>query len=486
MGRILAKYSLFILLSLSYSSYAHGQTPAPSTYAPDEVIVKMKGDRRGGQVETFVSKAQSQKGLNLKNSWSRMGMYHFGLKPGQKLNDAMAELRQDPDVEYVEPNYYLNKLDVGGFSDIVTKDEMVNMSSGSYQATSAPIQVTDSWALITGTSVPIVAIIDTGVDTGHSVFTASNAIWQNPGENGTDGNGNNKRTNGVDDDGNGYIDDYNGWNFVSNSNNVFDNNGHGTHVAGITLGVGLNIYASTPGQSPIKIMPLKFLNGAGSGKTSDAIKAIYYAVNNGASVMNNSWGGYSYSAALHEAVTYSYDAGVAFIAAAGNETNDNDAVAIYPAGYDVPNVISVAATTDADNLASFSNYGRNTVGLASPGYRIYSTYPGNSFGISSGTSMASPFVAGLAAILVKQQPTILGYQVKEIIMSNTDAVTGLATKVQTQGRMNAYDSIMAANSASIMSSQPSYTFTNYDRAPAAAGGCGTVSTLMKGGGSGLG
>ena len=477
MARLIAKYSLLILLSLSYASHARGQT---STYATDELIIKMK-NHRGAREQSFLSKAQSEKGLNLKNSWGRMGLYHFGLKKGQDLGQTMADLRKDPDVEYVEPNYYLNKLDVGGFSDIISESEMVALSGGSYQATSAPIQVTSSWSLITGSHTPVVAVIDTGVDTNHSVFANTNAIWRNPGEMGLDGNGNSKSTNGIDDDGNGYIDDLNGWNFVSGNNNVFDNNGHGTHVAGIIVGVGTNIYVSNPTASPFKIMPLKFLNGSGVGKTSDAIKAIYYAVNNGAQVLNNSWGGYSYSAALHEAITFSYNEGVSFVAAAGNETNDNDSVPVYPASYNVPNVISVAATTDSDNLASFSNFGKNTVGLASPGYRIYSTYPGSAFGLSSGTSMSSPFVAGLAAILVKNEPAMLGYQIRELILDNADPVSGLATKVQTQGRMNVYDTVVAADSASILSSQPSYNFVNQDRGVASApAGCGTVSTFMQG------
>jgi subtilisin family serine protease len=493
MVRILAKYSLFILLSLSYSSYARGQQYRASQYAPDEVIIKMKGDRRGGQAQAFVSKAQSEKGLNLKNSFGRMGMYHFGLKPGQNLDQTMRELRNDPDVEYVEPNYYLNKLDVDGFSETMSAADMANTPAATQNtASSVPVTVNginlyvnNVSGSITGTSVPIVAVIDTGMDVNHPVFTQSNAVWQNSGEAGNDGNGNSKSSNGVDDDGNGYVDDVNGWNFVASTNNVFDNNGHGTHVAGTVLGVGLNIYAGSGniGQSPIKIMPLKFLNGSGSGKTSDAIKAIYYAVNNGAHVMNNSWGGYSYSASLHEAVTYAYNAGVSFVAAAGNETNDNDATPIYPASYNVPNVISVAASTSSDSLASFSNFGRNSVNLASPGSRIYSTIPGTAFGASSGTSMASPIVAGLAAIIVKQQPTILGYQIKELILENTDAVGSLATKVQTQGRLNTLDTINATNSVSVLSSQPSYSFVNTDRGPASAGGCGTVSTLMQGGAS---
>lgn len=478
MVRILAKYLLFVFLSLSYSSYARGQTTAPSEalgYVEGEVIVKMKGTRAGVQSSSFASKA-SQKGMSLKTSWGRMGMYHYKVRPGQKTSEAVAELRNDPEVEYAEPNYIYAKSNVSGFSDVISNEEMVSMSSGSYMATGAPIQVVDSWSEVGGTGVPVIAVIDTGLDTTHSVITSTNALWINTNE---------VAGNGIDDDGNGYIDDVNGWNFVSASGNVFDDNGHGTHVAGIILGVGVNIYEAFPDASRVKIMPLKFLNGSGQGKTSDAIKAIYYAVDNGAQVLNNSWGGYSYSAALHEAIAYSYNQGTAFIAASGNDAGNNDSSPMYPASYNVPNVISVAATTDSDILASFSNYGRSSVDLAGPGVRIYSTYPGNSFGISSGTSMATPFVAGLAGLILVEKPTMQGFQVRDIILGNTDSIAGLASKVATQGRMNALDTVHAAQVASVDNSTPTYSYSNQDRALASAiasGGCGTVSTMGNGSG----
>lgn len=478
MVRITTKYILFILLSLSYTSYAQGQTTPARTpnYIEGEVIVKMRGARPGVQSNTFAAKA-AQKGMSLKTSWGRMGMYHYKVARGQTTQASIAELRQDPEVEYAEPNYILTKANVTGFSDIISEGEMnaLNTSNG-YLATGAPIQVVDSWSEVQGSNVPVVAIIDTGLDTSHSVIQNTQALWRNTNE---------IPGNGIDDDGNGYIDDVNGWNFVANSNNVFDDNGHGTHVAGIILGVGTNIYVSSPQPAKVKVMPLKFLNGSGQGSTSAAIKAIYYAVDNGAQVLNNSWGGYSYSAALHEAITYSYNHGTAFVAAAGNDAGNNDSTPMYPAGYDVPNVIAVAATTDSDVLASFSNYGRSTVDLASPGVRIYSTYPGNSFGISSGTSMATPFVSGLAGLILVEKPTMMGFQIRDLIMTNTDAVANLSAKVATQGRMNALDTVHAAQVATVETTLPAYNPSNQDRNLASAiasGGCGTVSTLMSRGG----
>lgn len=486
MARILLKVSIYLFLFLSFSSYAHGQSV---NYVPGEVIVKLKGSAQAGVAnQSFMGKAQSQKGLQLKNAFSKMGVYHFSVKPGQKVEDAVQELKQDPDVEYAEPNYIFSKATVGSVNQTFSVSEVEGMAgSGGYLATGAPIQVPNTWSVVSPSSVPVVAVIDTGLDMSHPVFSQSDAVWVNSDE---------IPGNGRDDDGNGYVDDVYGWNFVSNSGNMIDDDGHGTHVAGIVLGVTENIYSSPYPSAIIRIMPLKFLDGSGYGKTSDAIKAIYYAVNNGATVLNNSWGGPSYSAALHEAISYAYSAGVIFVAAAGNNGSNNDAAPMYPASYDVPSLIAVAATTDTDALAYFSNFGHNTVDLASPGVFILSTIPGGGYGSMSGTSMATPFVAGLAALMKAERPTLLGYQAKQIILANTDVVMDgsgnpvLDNKVASQGRMNVYSAVQATKAASISSTQPTYSFTNADRQLAssiAAGGCGLVSKMLDrngGGGSG--
>jgi subtilisin family serine protease/Tfp pilus assembly protein PilZ len=470
-------------------------------YVPGEVIVKLKqtqADTGVGKSElsqqkasNFLSKTQNQKGYALKASFDKMGVYHFKVKAGQKVEDAVAEMKADADVEYAEPNFIFNKATVGGVNQSFSIKEVSAMAgAGGYLATGAPIQVMSTWSIVSPNDVPVVAIIDTGLDmepnSGQNIFLASNAVWTNPGEIA----GNNR-----DDDGNGYVDDVNGWNFVAGSNDMLDDDGHGTHVAGIVLGVTQDIYVPPLATAKIKIMPLKFLDGSGYGKTSDAIKAIYYAVNNGASVLNNSWGGPSYSAALHEAIAYAYNAGVTFVAAAGNAGSNNDSQPMYPASYDVPNIISIAATTDTDALAYFSNFGQQSVQLASPGVFILSSLPGGGFGSMSGTSMAAPFVAGLAALMVAEKPGMLGYQVKEIIMSNIDVVMDgsgnpkLNNKVTTEGRMNVYNTVQATKSAVLGAAPPAYSFVNQDRELAssiAASGCGLVSKMIEKGSSGGG
>ncbi len=225
------------------------------------------------------------------------------------------------------------------------------------------------------------------------------------------------------------------------------------------------------------------------GTTSNAIKAIYYAVENGASVINNSWGGPSYSGALHEAVAYAYSKGVAFVAAAGNSAGNNDSTPMYPANYDVPNVISVAATTSGDSLAGFSNFGRHSVHLGSPGVMIYSTIPGG-YGSASGTSMATPFVSGVAAQMKVESPSMLGYQIKSIIFSQADSVSNLVGKVYTESRLDANQAVNYSKTAQVDASQPAYygAFSqNRELASTLSGsGCGLVTKLLKNSGDKFG
>lgn len=434
--------------------------------------------------------------VSLKASFGGLNVHHMVLKPGQDMAASIAELRQDPDVEYVEPNYLLNVIapDKGDnrlFSLEEAQSTVSASAAGTYSQSYAPVKVTEGWAAATASSsvTPVVAVIDTGVDYNHTVFTGTGAIWTNPGETGTDSQGRNKATNGVDDDGNGYVDDVRGWNFVAGSNAPMDDDEHGTHVAGIILGVTQDIFASTLTPAKIRIMPLKFLNASGSGSTSDAINAIYYAVRNGANIINNSWGGSSYSQSLHDALAYAYNNRVTVIAAAGNAASNNDSVAMYPANYPVPSLISVAATTDSDNLASFSNYGRNYVHVAAPGSGIFSTVPGNSYRYMSGTSMAAPFVAGMAAMVFREAWNLTGYQVKNIITSTVNPISSLSTVLSTGGRVNDYNAITSAKlNSSVSASQPVYVASapvGY-RDPASStttttGGCGLVSALSAGG-----
>jgi hypothetical protein len=446
-------------------------------YVPGEIIVKLKSNAGSPESYAFLGKAHSDKEMSLKDSWGKMGLYHFALKKGQTVEQAVAELRQDPEVLYAEPNYILGKADDTGMHQIFSAEEIqaaAVQAQSNYMATGAPIGVQSVWTSNTvPASRPIVAVIDTGLDIDHYVFQDTNAVWTNTAE---------IPGNGIDDDGNGYVDDVHGWNFVSNNGTMLDDDGHGTHVSGIILSVDQNIYVTPLKQAKIQIMPLKFLNGNGVGTTSDAIRAVYYAVNNGARVLNNSWGGSSYSAALHEAVAYTYSKGAIFVAAAGNAGSNNDSTPMYPASYDVPNVLAVAATTDYDYLASFSNYGIGSVDLGSPGVYILSTVPNDTFGTSSGTSMAAPFVSGTAIQMKVESPNMLGYQIRSILLNQFSSVSQLQGKVATAGRLNTSASVTYSKTAAVDTTQPAYSIVyQADRelasSMAGGGGCGTVYKL---------
>lgn len=465
-----------VLLSLfSISSLAQD-------FIPGRVIVKLKGKASISKNSSFAAKAENEKSLKQLKSWPRFNMHSFEAKTGQSTEQLIQELKADPDVEYVEPDYILNKQNVGESVQAYSYDQVRSFVSG-FGLTTNQVQGVEAWAEVTQNNHPIVAVIDTGVDLYHEALSA--AIWVNSDE---------IANNGIDDDGNGFVDDVNGWNFADGNNYPQDCDGHGTHVAGIVRGTTEDLFnRPDPEQPIIQIMAVKFLDCYGSGSTSSAISAIYYAVNNGAKVLNNSWGGGGYSRALEEAIKYSYDNKTVFVAAAGNSANNNDSNRTYPASYSVPNIISVAASTSSDYLASFSNYGFSTVHLASPGSSILSAYLGDQYATMSGTSMAAPFVAGVAALIVNEQPTMNGYQVKSIVMNTVDSAAPLSGKVTTGGRSNHLHAVSNAKTATVNPSQPDYSVgaSPEDRALASAmagggAGCGLVSMMNDSGKGGSG
>lgn len=471
----------FVLI-LFFASQAFGQDVVPGEY-----LIKLKGHSSSSGTSRFLGKASLK--MNLKASIGAMNIHHMAFKAGEASADALEELRSDPNVEFIEPNYILRKLDDNISSDKMSLDDIQAFSvsnTSSFVQNRSNVHVTEAWQIISpsASNDPIVAIIDTGVDYQHSVFTGSHAIWTNSQE---------IPNNGLDDDGNGFVDDVHGWNFRANTNDPMDDDDHGTHVAGIILGVGQDIFASPVATAKIRIMPLKFLGADGSGSTADAVKAIYYAVNNGAQVINNSWGGSNYSQSLHEAMAFAYDHHVIMTAAAGNSSKNNDTSAMYPANLDVPSQISIAASTDSDGLASFSNYGRSTVHVASPGVGILSTVPGNSFRYMSGTSMAAPFVAGIAALALREASHLSGYQVRQLMLDSSSGVGAFASKLITGARVDFLATLQNAKAQSNTSmSQPSYKVTSPDSARATAStdtastpkaGCGLVSTAVLGRGA---
>lgn len=445
---------------------------------PGEVIVKLKHQDNPNAASMTLARAQSRRQMVVKTAWSRLDMYQMSVPTGQSVESAIQDLESDPDVEYAEPNYYVVKSSTtDGVQQTFSAEQVAAMTVTSYSTplTGANINGTQVWSVtqgLGGATRPIVAVVDTGIDMTHPVFTQSGAIYTNPQE----------VLNGVDDDGNGYVDDLNGWNFVAGSRSMFDDDGHGTHVAGAILAVGTDIYTSPVTAAKIRILPLKFLNGNGVGTTSGAIQSIYYAINAGASVINNSWGGSSYSGALSDALAVAYNQGIVIVSAAGNSGSNNDIQAMYPASYSVPNMIAVAAAEDNDYLATFSNYGANSVHIASPGVFILSTLPGGYFGTMSGTSMAAPIVSGTVALMKKAVPSMLGYQLKTLLLAQGTVRAQLNGLVITGSRVEPLNAINAALGATIDSAQPVYNYSTQasrDLASngAKAGGCGLVTKM---------
>jgi len=320
----------------------------------------------------------------------------------------------------------------------------------------------------------IVAVIDTGVDYTHEDLLPN--MWRNPGETGMDANGKNKENNGIDDDQNGYIDDIVGWDFAMNDNKPFDlsvdpmqllagggNPGHGTHCAGNVAASAENGKGIVGVAPHVKIMALRFLTEKGNGTTADAIKAVKYAVDNGAMITSNSWGSEGEdpsegkeNKALRDMVQYAQDKGTLFIAAAGNGhkgvgyNNDTDAKPGYPASYDHDAIISVAAIDNKDQLGSFSNWGQRSVDLGAPGVKIFSTTVGSNYsdtifdkyGITvhwDGTSMATPHVSGAAALYWSAHPEKDWKQVKSAILSSVKPTTSLNGKTSSGGKLDVFN-----------------------------------------------
>ena len=367
------------------------------------------------------------------------GMQLASIDQTVPVEAAVRILEQSQYVVYAEPNFLisLDPVEQAGDTQFLASHaaqplQVPNDPMYSSQWGLTKIQADKAWDITTGRQDIIIAVIDTGVDYNHPDLAAN--IWKNPRE---------IPNNGIDDDKNGLVDDYYGYDFFNGKADPMDDNGHGTHVAGTIGAVGNNGIGIAGVNWNVKILPLKFMGADGTGDILSAVAAINYARQMGASIITCSWGGKGYSQALADAIRQT---NALFVVAAGNEGTNNDVTAVYPANLGYSNVIAVTATDTSDQLGSFANYGQKTVHVAAPGVGILSTHPinKNSYVQKSGTSMAAPFVSGIAGLMLSANPRLSPAQLKSLIIQNVDNVPALSSRVSSGGRVNAEKAVNAA------------------------------------------
>ncbi|MFN0198181.1 MAG: S8 family serine peptidase [Planctomycetaceae bacterium] len=399
------------------------------SYAASRVLVQFRDTTSTVEIDRLLSRYAEHV-----TQLTALQIYSVDLREGVSVEQALSGFRSSQAVLNAELDYQLRLDAVPVPNDSFWNDLWALNNTGQNAGTfDADIDAYEAWSTTTGNQNLIVAVIDTGIDYLHPDLAAN--IWTNADE--IDGNG-------IDDDANGYIDDRHGYDFANNDANPMDDNGHGTHVAGTIGAVGNNARGVIGVAPKVQLMALKFLTATGTGFVSNAVRAIDYAVANGAKISNNSWSGGGFSTSLFQAITRAKEAGHLFVAAAGNEGMNAETSPAYPAAYNLDNVLSVAATDRNDLVASFSNYGISSVDLGAPGVSIVSTYRNAQYAIGSGTSMAAPHVSGAAALVWSIHPEWNYEQVIEQISGTVDPLLSLSNLTSTGGRLNAANAVGSA------------------------------------------
>lgn len=439
-GRIALNVLASALIALPVMATAQKKSEVPSApeYVPGQYLVRLRNPGTIGSALALKAFEEKAKGKILRAHPAQN--FVVLQKPlVQTAEGALVDIRSVDDVLLVEPNYVyrVSKLPNDPAIGQLWGLRNFGQADSSRQNGIAGIDVDAerAWDITTGSTDVVVAVIDTGLDYTHPDLIANS--WVNEAE----ANG----QAGVDDDANGYVDDIHGANFadpLKPTGDPMDDHGHGTHCAGTIGGKGDDGLGIVGVAWNVKIMGIKFLGADGSGSLEGAIQAIDYATKMGAKIQSNSWAGGGYSKLLEEAIQRSDAAGVLFVAASSNAGGNNDVSPVYPATYNVPNVISVAAVDNRGALADFSNYGRTTVHVAAPGVNVYSSLNGGGYDSWSGTSMATPHVSGVAALLAAHDSQATQYQLRQRILAGARPLAGLRGKVSTGATVNAYYSLI--------------------------------------------
>src|SRR5262245_13016115 len=410
----------------------NGPLPAPNPlrHVPDEVLVRLKAGLPPGLAARSLAAVPARATRRFRMIEH---LYHVKLAPGMSVRQALRVFRRDPNIIYAEPNFIIEALGTPNDPGFPSQWSLSNIGQTG-GVPGADIGVVGAWNLTTGASDVVVAVIDTGVDYTHPDLAAN--IFRNLG----DCNGD-----GIDNDGNGYVDDCHGINAITGSGDPMDDDNHGTHVAGTIGAVGNNVVGVTGVAWTVTILPCKFLDATGSGDAAGAVACLDYVAamkDRGVNIVasSNSWGGGLFSQALADASEAQLQRAILFTTAAGNSASNNDVLRSYPCAYEFANIVCVAATDDHDLLADFSNHGRHTVHVGAPGVNILSTTIGNTYQSFGGTSMATPHVSGVAALLAAQDPTRDWRAVKNLILAGGEIRPSLADMV-TGRRLNALGSL---------------------------------------------
>ncbi len=400
-----------------------GAQAGKSEYVPNQLLVRFKEGISVAEQEAVFAKIGAVSHKLISKS---TGTVLIVLPEKASVTSVQQEISRLPEVQSAEPDYIYHTQTIPNDAQFTQLWGMHNTGQSGGVA-DIDINGPEGWDSYTGNrSSVVVAVIDTGIDYTHPDLT--NNMWRNPGE---------VAGNGVDDDHNGYVDDVYGIDVVNNDTNPMDDHYHGTHCAGTIAGEGNNGIGVAGVAWQAKVMACKFLDSGGSGSTSGAITCLDYLrdlkVNHNIDLVlsSNSWGGGGYSATLEAAIAANRDAGILFVAAAGNNSSNNDSTPNYPSNYNVANIVAVAAIDRAGALASFSNYGATTVDVGAPGVDVYSTKPGNTYGLLSGTSMATPHISGMLALYKMDQPNLTWQELIQKLYANGRSLASLSGRTVT-------------------------------------------------------